>query len=217
MSTTDEKVETRGRKALDLRGYRFGQLVVVDRAGTAGGSDKSALWSCRCACGNMVTLSAALLKRHPERVCGPDCGCFVSSETFAKKNLLLKTILPHGGETRPRDAANGPENLLDPRHPLAGRPFVSRRDGGVYFIQGVDGGPIKIGFTTNHVRHRLSSLQAGSPVVLRVLLAILGTTILERELHFHFRRSRLHNEWFAPTNDLLDHIETLRSGLVVAA
>ena len=48
---------------------------------------------------------------------------------------------------------------------------------------------------------------SGSPVELEVLAS--GRAILsdEAELHYRFRDSRLHGEWFAPSADLLAEIE----------
>lgn len=67
-----------------------------------------------------------------------------------------------------------------------------------YFIQGEDGGPIKIGFTTNHPKERLSELQVGSPVRLCFVGFMKGRR--ELELHRRFAHLRLHGEWF--DNDL---------------
>lgn len=74
----------------------------------------------------------------------------------------------------------------------------------VYFVQGVDGGPIKIGYTTSmEADGRLAGLQCGSPVQLRVLHTVRGNQRLERELHVRFAVDRLHGEWFRPSDDLL--------------
>lgn len=75
----------------------------------------------------------------------------------------------------------------------------------VYFIQAEGGGPIKIGTTTN-IRQRLDSLQAGSPVLLRVLGTIPGNHVLERALHQRFATARSHFEWFLPTPALMAFI-----------
>lgn len=68
----------------------------------------------------------------------------------------------------------------------------------VYFIQGVDGGPIKIGRTKDPEK-RLRDLQVASPVK----LVIRRTFFTERDsdekdLHSAFSVLRLHGEWFAP-------------------
>lgn len=73
---------------------------------------------------------------------------------------------------------------------------------GVYFVQGVDGGPIKIGYSWD-VQTRVSALGVGSPVRLRVLAVIVGTGADEQELHQLLAVHRLHGEWFAPHSDVL--------------
>ena len=76
----------------------------------------------------------------------------------------------------------------------------------VYFIQPVDGGPIKIGIAA-HVLGRLSGLQTGSPVELRVLGVIPGVRqSYEAELHERFAATRRHGEWFEPTPELMAFI-----------
>lgn len=68
--------------------------------------------------------------------------------------------------------------------------------GTVYFIGAENGGPIKIGFTTN-VQTRLGRLQVGSPARLEILaLAHDRPRSAECGYHFRFRAFRLHGEWF---------------------
>ena len=79
----------------------------------------------------------------------------------------------------------------------------------VYFVQGVDGGRIKIG-TSSDLLSRLSSLQASSPIDLR-LLGLLendqrATPPTERALHERFADLRAHGEWFEPGDDLVSYI-----------
>lgn len=83
----------------------------------------------------------------------------------------------------------------------------------VYFIQGVSGGPIKIGYTTN-LRNRLADLQANSPVQLQVLATVSGT--IKDEVYYHrtFSAYRQHNEWFSPAPELLNTIERLNMNLL---
>jgi hypothetical protein len=79
----------------------------------------------------------------------------------------------------------------------------------VYFIQPVDGGLIKIGVARN-VKKRLAAHQIGSPVILRLLLAIPGDASLESIMHSRFGRLRRHGEWFEPAPLLLQFIEEKR-------
>jgi hypothetical protein len=55
--------------------------------------------------------------------------------------------------------------------------------GVVYFVQAGDGGPIKIGPTTNDIRERVKRLQTGNPENLTRLLEIptADCDLLERE------------------------------------
>jgi hypothetical protein len=83
---------------------------------------------------------------------------------------------------------------------------------GVYFIQGVSGGCVKIGYTTN-IQDRLKTLQTGSPIKLKVLYLIEGATPeQEKELHKKFNKYHSHGEWFHPHPALLAYIEGLKNG-----
>jgi hypothetical protein len=78
--------------------------------------------------------------------------------------------------------------------------------GSVYFVQSVDGGPIKIGFTSRKPEARLSELQKSSPSRLRLLAVIPDADSgLERMIHSDFDDERLHSEWFEP-NELLGEV-----------
>jgi hypothetical protein len=78
----------------------------------------------------------------------------------------------------------------------------------VYFIQGKDGGAIKIGHAVSP-RTRMALLQVGSPVELCLLGTQNGGQPLEAALHRRFAAHRLHREWFAPAPELLAYIEGL--------
>lgn len=79
----------------------------------------------------------------------------------------------------------------------------------IYFIQGVDGGPIKIGLSGNPTA-RLRTLQRTSPVVLEILCAVPGDRSLEAFFHDQFAIGRLHGEWFSEDTPALDRlIETI--------
>jgi len=69
----------------------------------------------------------------------------------------------------------------------------------VYFIENVETGRIKVGFTTRSVARRLASLQTGADCELRLLGVVVacelkGTT--ERQLHLKFARWTHRGEWF---------------------
>ena len=78
----------------------------------------------------------------------------------------------------------------------------------VYFIQPKQGGPIKIGMS-NDVQRRLDLFEPMNPYPLKCLGVIrTGGARLEKSLHNQFQNSRLHGEWFGPTDDLLEYIES---------
>ena len=78
---------------------------------------------------------------------------------------------------------------------------------GVYFIQSIIGGPIKIGMSTD-VAKRVETIQTMNPTEI-LLLSVIHTVdskeaySVELELHNKFKRHRLHGEWFKPVNSLL--------------
>lgn len=74
----------------------------------------------------------------------------------------------------------------------------------VYFIQAVNGGPIKIGRTFTSVDSRLAGLQTGNPAELRVVGMIQGAS--ESELHAKFAKERLRGEWFTASKRLRDFV-----------
>jgi hypothetical protein len=80
----------------------------------------------------------------------------------------------------------------------------------VYFVQGLMGGPIKIG-TAGDVEARFKAIQACSPVPLRVLHVIRDTgRTIEAKIHRRFALYRLHGEWFENTGELLQYIHELK-------
>jgi hypothetical protein len=79
----------------------------------------------------------------------------------------------------------------------------------VYFVQAKQGGPIKIGVSSD-VPKRIRAIQTTSPAELLVLRVIpSGGRELERKLHESFAAHRLHGEWFEPAQELLDYIRDL--------
>ena len=80
----------------------------------------------------------------------------------------------------------------------------------VYAIRMGFTGPIKLGYT-NDLRRRLVELQVGSPVELRVLLAMPGCLDDETALHVRFKPDLLRGEWYRPSETLLAWIEAERA------
>lgn len=98
---------------------------------------------------------------------------------------------------------------IDEGRAIQPRPETPRL-GTVYFVQGVDGGLIKIGFATN-LKFRVETMQTGSPVILKVLHAIKEVDrSTEIELHERFACYRIRGEWFEPCRELLEYIDQLK-------
>lgn len=117
---------------------------------------------------------------------------YATFEEYVEKELI---------EQIPAESQATARRLLAPPSPPS--PSVVR---GVYFIQSVHGGPIKIG-VAGHVPSRFASIQCMSPCRLRLLgVERGGDRRRERELHDKFAGIRLHGEWFEPTPALLAYI-----------
>jgi hypothetical protein len=80
----------------------------------------------------------------------------------------------------------------------------------VYFMQPIDGGPVKIG-VTDDLPARMRAIQANSPVLLRALVVLAIRREAEQCLHFLFAEDRLHYEWFTPSQRLMETIAALRN------
>lgn len=72
-----------GRKALELRGKRFGRLTVLKRTGRDKGGN--VFWLCQCDCGNIKEIRGMSLKPGGTQ----SCGCF-------QKEEMSKTKIKHG-------------------------------------------------------------------------------------------------------------------------
>lgn len=66
----------------------------------------------------------------------------------------------------------------------------------VYVVQGLEGSPVKVGFSRSHGA-RLAMLQVGNPHPLRVVTSAVGTMIDERKIHAALGPERMVGEWFA--------------------
>lgn len=87
--------------------------------------------------------------------------------------------------------------------------LTNDKDGKVYFIQAIDGGPIKIGKALD-IKRRLKSLQTDHYSELRVIASIPdGGVALEKTLHDRFKEYRIRGEWFEPADELIKYINIL--------
>lgn len=76
-------------------------------------------------------------------------------------------------------------------------PYPKSPDGFVYFMQALDGGPIKIGWAKEPDK-RLVLIQCGNPRELRICRTHPGTIQDELGLHRIFGEVRIRGEWFRP-------------------
>lgn len=77
--------------------------------------------------------------------------------------------------------------------------------GVVYFIQAEDG-PIKIGFSSRPIKHRLGQLRSHNAKHLELLATIAGNRDLEQRLHYVFKNGRIQGEWFKPRTTGLQNL-----------
>lgn len=85
------------------------------------------------------------------------------------------------------------------------------KDTGVYIVEAVGTGLYKIGYTAVSIDSRLSGLQTGSPIPLRVACFIRGgDRDTEALLHGRFASDRVHGEWFKGSARLLEYIDEVR-------
>ena len=70
-------------KREDLTGRTFGNLTVIEYAGThiTSGGQRKGLWKCRCSCGNEIVTNAQRLKRGETK----SCGCMKPLRTSERK------------------------------------------------------------------------------------------------------------------------------------
>lgn len=76
----------------------------------------------------------------------------------------------------------------------------------VYFLQVEPNGPVKIGTTIGNVHLRMQTLQQASPYLLRWMGYFPGGRAEEKAAHLLLRGSRLRNEWFYPTAEVMAFI-----------
>lgn len=90
-------------------------------------------------------------------------------------------------------------------------PKRKQNEGRVYFIEAVDGGFVKIGWSCRPLQSRLAALQSGCPLLLVIRGEIAGTMATERLYHKRFAslRVRPNGEWFRNDGELASFINEL--------
>ena len=80
----------------------------------------------------------------------------------------------------------------------------------IYAISAGDNGAIKFGVAGNPSA-RLSELQTGNPVRLKLIAYANVCHELERLIHYHLRDYRLVGEWFCLVQPVLDMVEAIKA------
>ncbi len=80
----------------------------------------------------------------------------------------------------------------------------------VYFMQGENGGTIRIGYTINPTT-TLKSLESGYPDKLKILLVIPGHSADAIRLQRKFDKHKLKGGWYKPDKEIFDEIERLKT------
>lgn len=78
----------------------------------------------------------------------------------------------------------------------------------IYFIQAGNDGPIKIGYSDTTAESRLKSLQTGNHQQLKLLRQVNGSRQTEANCHIRFKEDHISGEWYKPSKELIDFINT---------
>jgi len=78
----------------------------------------------------------------------------------------------------------------------------------IYFMEAPDIQRIKIG-TNHHIKRRIISIKASSPVPVTLIKAIEGGRTKEKDIHQRFKHLRQHGEWFIRTPELMQAISEI--------
>jgi len=88
----------------------------------------------------------------------------------------------------------------------------------VYFVQGVNGGPVKIGKAHN-VKARIASLQTGNCEELNLVILLMNVAPeIEKCLHEKYDKYRIRGEWFSEkvlTDFILEYYHGLNFHCIV--
>lgn len=79
----------------------------------------------------------------------------------------------------------------------------------VYFIQVMNGGPIKVGFAVNPEK-RFKAIQGCNHEKLEIIAVIPGVHSLENKIHKDLRGYNIHGEWFRPDKEVIEYIKNIQ-------
>jgi hypothetical protein len=105
-----------------------------------------------------------------------------------------------------RGSPAGPSKKRPKKRPET--PASGRILGFVYFVQADGRGPVKIGYAST-LKDRLNGLSTAHHGTLKVLAAMRGTVLEEREMHKRFAHLRIKGEWFKMARELRNFIKSL--------
>lgn len=77
----------------------------------------------------------------------------------------------------------------------------------IYFVKAEKTKRIKIGYTTQWIDTRLSSMQSNSPDKLTFLGGLVGSKELEKNIQNSFRENLSHGEWYNESKDIYSFIK----------
>ena len=80
----------------------------------------------------------------------------------------------------------------------------------IYFIQEGKNGSLKIGYSRNNIKRRLSQFQVSSSRDLYLLCFIDGDIGMEKRIHNTFHSIKDRGEWFHPYPHLIEYIKYLK-------
>jgi predicted nucleic acid-binding Zn ribbon protein len=135
--------------------------------------------------------------------CSLECDAIYKKQLSEYTNDILEKLLPKALEIV------GCKTLKDyqDKKDIAAAESFKKESGYVYFIQ-ANGGPIKIGWSTNP-EGRLAALQTATHERLEILKVIPGSIQLETELHHRFMGLHKHGEWYEDKEELIEFISTV--------
>jgi len=86
----------------------------------------------------------------------------------------------------------------------------------IYFVVADSVAMVKIGVSSG-IRRRLSAMQGGSPVALRLACVSPGCKLIEAQVHAAFAPEWRHSEWFELSDRLAKAIQRIADGEALAS
>lgn len=93
---------------------------------------------------------------------------------------------------------------------IADKPPRPKPDGWVYFIQSINGGAIKIGYTRKCPIVRLGQIQTSNPSEMVLIASFKCSPSTERKLHRKLKQYHVRGEWFEPSQAVMAEVEAAK-------